>query len=96
MGAFFSLSHENWTIVEHPTALAAFALWNLNRIHPFIEGNGRTAGAAGYYLICMKQGRILGGKKTVPERIRENRNPLSTDYRRRIAHMKMDNMMSQN
>ncbi len=23
----------------------------------------------------MKQGRILGGKKTVPERIRENREP---------------------
>jgi len=54
--------------------LAAFALWNLNWIHPFIEGNGRTARAACYYLICMRQGRILGGKKTVPERIRENRD----------------------
>jgi fido (protein-threonine AMPylation protein) len=45
MDAFFSLIHENWTIVEHPTMLAAFALWNLNWIHPFIEGNGRTARA---------------------------------------------------
>ncbi len=75
MDAFFSLIHENWTIVDHPTTLAAFALWNLNWIHPFIEGNGRTARAACYYLICMKQGRILGGKKTVPERIREDRAP---------------------
>ena len=75
MDAFFSLIHENWTILDHPTALAAFALWNLNWIHPFIEGNGRTARAACYYLICMKQGKILGGKKTVPERIRENRAP---------------------
>src|ERR1700676_4387825 len=75
MDAFFSVIHENWTIVDHPTALAAFALRNLNHIHPFIEGNGRTARAACYYLICMKQGKILGGRKTVPERIRENRKP---------------------
>jgi Fic family protein len=75
MDAFLSVIHENWTIVEHPTALAAFALWNLNWIHPFIEGNGRTARAACYYLICMKEGKILGGKNTVPERIRENRIP---------------------
>src|SRR5258706_3938815 len=75
MDAFFSLIHENWTIVEHPTALAAFALWNLNWIHPFIEGNGRTARAACYYLICLKQGRILRGRKIVPERIREDRRP---------------------
>lgn len=46
MDSFFSVIHENWTIFEHPTALAAFALWNLNWIHPFIEGNGRTAQAA--------------------------------------------------
>jgi len=75
MDRFFSVIHENWTIQEHPTLLPAYALWRLNWIHPFIEGNGRTARAACYYLICMKQGRLLGGKKTVPERIRENRAP---------------------
>lgn len=75
MDRFFSVIHENWTIVEHPTELAAYALWRLNWIHPFVEGNGRTARAACYYLICMRQGRILGGKKIVPERIRENRSP---------------------
>jgi Fic family protein len=61
--------------MEHPTILPAYALWRLNWIHPFVEGNGRTARAACYYLICMKQGRLLGGKKIVPERIRENRRP---------------------
>lgn len=55
--------------------LPAYALWRLNWIHPFVEGNGRTARAACYYLICMKQGRLLGGRKMVPERIRENRQP---------------------
>ena len=75
MDRFFSIIHENWTIHDHPTLLPAYALWRLNWIHPFVEGNGRTARAACYYLICMKQGRLLPGKKTIPERIRENRDP---------------------
>jgi Fic family protein len=70
-----SLIHETWTINDHPTILPAYALWRLNWIHPFIEGNGRTARAASYLLICLKQGRLLPGKKIVPERIRENRQP---------------------
>jgi Fic family protein len=75
MDRFFSLIHENWNTIDHPTVLPAYALWRLNWIHPFVEGNGRTARAACYYLICMRQGRLLGGKKIVPERIRENREP---------------------
>lgn len=75
MDRFFSMIHENWTVVDHPTWLAAYALWRLNWIHPFVEGNGRTARAACYYLLCMKQGRLLPGSKIVPERIRENREP---------------------
>ncbi len=73
MDRFFSMIHENWTIADHPTLLPAFALWRLNWIHPFVEGNGRTARAACYYLICMRHGSLLPGKKTVPERIRETR-----------------------
>ena len=38
-----SVIHENWTVVDHPTAIAAYALWRLNWLHPFVEGNGRTA-----------------------------------------------------
>lgn len=75
MDRFFSMIHENWTIHDHPTLLAGYALWRLNWIHPFVEGNGRTARAACYYLICLKNGKLLRGKKIVPERIRENRQP---------------------
>lgn len=75
MDRFFSVIHENWTINDHPTTLAAYALWRLNWIHPFVEGNGRTARAACYYLLCMKQRKLLGGRKIVPERIREDRDP---------------------
>ena len=70
-----SLIHETWMINDHPTILPAYALWRLNWIHPFIEGNGRTARATCYLLICLRQGRLLPGKKIVPERIRENRVP---------------------
>ena len=72
---FISVIHELWTIETHPTVLPAYALWRLNWIHPFIEGNGRTARAACYLLICLRHGALLPGRKIVPERIRENRQP---------------------
>jgi Fic family protein len=75
MDQMISVIHENWETVPYPTALAAYALWRLNWIHPFIEGNGRTARAACYYLICLKLKGFLPGTKTIPERIRENRAP---------------------
>jgi Fic family protein len=88
-----SVVHENWDIITHPTELAAFVLWRLNWIHPFIEGNGRTARAACYYLICMRHGKILGGKTTVPELIRADPDPYiaahfngSDDIRFHAAH----------
>ena len=76
MDRFFSLIHENWTNpkMDNPMLLPAYALWRLNWIHPFVEGNGRTARAACYYLMCLRQGKILGGRKIVPERIRESRD----------------------
>jgi hypothetical protein len=42
MDRFISSVHENWFIYS-PTELAAYALWRINWIHPFIDGNGRTA-----------------------------------------------------
>jgi Fic family protein len=74
MDQFISVVHENWGLHDHPTLLPAYALWRMNWIHPFIEGNGRTARAACYYLMCMQAGRLLGGSKIVPERIREDRD----------------------
>jgi len=70
MDRFISTVQENWYIWT-PTELAAYALWRLNWIHPFIEGNGRTARAACYYVLCVRSGALLHGRKIVPERIRE-------------------------
>ncbi len=75
MDRFFSFVHENWERETHPTAIAAYALWKINWIHPFNDGNGRTARASCYYLICMKYGGMLPGRKTVPDRIREDPDP---------------------
>lgn len=74
MDRFISFIHENWFLAS-PTQLAAYGLWRLNWVHPFIEGNGRTARAVCYYLLCVRDGRLLPGKKIVPERISETRVP---------------------
>lgn len=73
MDRFISFIHENWHLLS-PTQLAAYGLWRLNWVHPFIEGNGRTARATCYYLLCVRSGALLPGKKIVPERIRETRD----------------------
>jgi Fic family protein len=74
MDRFVSTIHENW-FNWSATELASYGLWRLLWIHPFIEGNGRTARATCYYLLCAKTGMLLPGRKIVPERIRENRAP---------------------
>jgi Fic family protein len=74
MDRFLSFVHENWYAARE-TQLAAYALWRLNWIHPFVEGNGRTARATAYYILCVRSGRLLRGSKIVPERVREDRAP---------------------
>jgi len=74
MDRFIVFIHENWFLLT-PTQLAAYTLWRLNWVHPFIEGNGRTARASCYYMLCVRSGALLPGRKIVPERIRENREP---------------------
>ena len=73
MDRFISTVQENW-YVWTAAELAAYGLWRLNWVHPFIEGNGRTARAACYFLLCVRSGSILPGSKILPERIRENRD----------------------
>jgi Fic family protein len=72
MDRFISTVQENWFLWSE-TDLAAYGLWRLNWIHPFIEGNGRTARAASCFLLCVRAGTLLPGDRILPERIRENR-----------------------
>ena len=52
--------------------LATYVLWRLNHIHPFINGNGRTARAACYFILCIAAGGWLRGDTILPELIRQN------------------------
>lgn len=56
-----------------PVALAAFVLWRMNWIHPFINGNGRTARAACYFVLCVASGQLLPGSTILPELLSANR-----------------------
>jgi Fic family protein len=55
--------------------LAAYLMWRLNWIHPFAGGNGRTSRALSYFVLCVRAGTWLGGTRTIPEQIVENRQP---------------------
>lgn len=62
---------------EQPaTRLSAYALWRLNWIHPFYGGNGRTARAFSYLVLCLRLGFAPPTEeKNIPELIVENRLP---------------------
>jgi len=76
-----SVIHENWTVVDHPTAIAAYALWRLNWIHPFVEGNGRTARAACYYLICLKSENCYEERKLCRSASAKTERLITQDFR---------------
>jgi Fic family protein len=66
--------NDNW---QEKTAihLASYAMWRLNWIHPFSDGNGRTSRMISYVVLCIKLGLLLPGRKTIPDQIVENRIP---------------------
>jgi Fic family protein len=45
---------------------ASYALWRFNWIHPFRGGNGRTARALSYLVLCIDMGLAPPGKPQVP------------------------------
>ena len=57
-----------------PIELAAFVLWRVNAVHPFVSGNGRTARAAAYFVLCVRQGGPLPGEVILPELIKRERD----------------------
>jgi Fic family protein len=66
--------NDNWD-QSSPVHLAAYVLWKLNWIHPFTDGNGRTARAISYLLLCLRLGYRLPGANTIPEQIAKDKKP---------------------
>ncbi len=63
--------NDNW---HEQTAfkLSAYAMWRLNWIHPFTDGNGRTSRALSYALLNLKLGYVLPGSPTILQQIEED------------------------
>ncbi len=72
MDDFVNTVNFNWLRMD-AVLLASIVLWQLNHIHPFINGNGRTARAACYYVLCVKSGGWILGEPILPELIKRSR-----------------------
>lgn len=55
--------------------LAAYCLWRMNWIHPFADGNGRTARAISYVVLSIRMNGLLPGAPTIPEQIAADKTP---------------------
>jgi Fic family protein len=73
MDDFVNTVNRKWEVTD-PVVLATYVLWRINNIHPFINGNGRTARAASYFTLCVSTGGWLPGSVILPELLRQNRN----------------------
>jgi len=87
MDDFVNQVNRYWETSD-PVALATYVLWKLNNVHPFINGNGRTARAACYFTLCVKAGGLLRGSTILPELIRQNRD----EYCQHLQHAHLSSM----
>ena len=53
-------------------SVAAYTLWRINWIHPFANGNGRTARAFAYTCLCVKAKMMLPGKQIIIDTMRND------------------------
>jgi Fic family protein len=55
--------------------LAAYILWKLNWIHPFADGNGRTARAISYVVLSIRSNSLYPGTNSIPDQIATDKKP---------------------
>ena len=86
---FINMVNWGWQSTD-PVELAANALWRINHIHPFINGNGRTARAVCYFILCVKSGGLLPGTEILPELLR--RDETRAQYREALREADWENL----
>jgi len=62
--------------------VASYALWRINWVHPFKNGNGRSARAFAYACVNLKYGFMLPGSVTLIDLITSNRD----EYEAALGH----------
>jgi Fic family protein len=72
METFAAKIAERWGESDAVT-MGAYALWLVNWVHPFKNGNGRTARAFCYACLSLKLGFVLPGTPTVIDLVMQNR-----------------------
>lgn len=55
--------------------LSAYLMWQLNWIHPFKDGNGRTSRVVSYTVLCLGMNSVLPGTPTIPDQISAGKYP---------------------
>jgi len=65
--------NQNWK--KSAVHLSAYAMWRTNWVHPFAGGNGRTARAVSYLVLCARLGYQLPGERSILEQIVAERGP---------------------
>lgn len=80
LGEFIKELNRDWRDRD-PFEASAYVLWRLNWIHPYAEGNGRTARAASYYVLCKHYEILLPGKNTIVSQLSGN-----ADYYAGLRH----------
>jgi Fic family protein len=66
--------NDNWS-TKSALHLSAYVLWRLNWIHPFADGNGRTARTVSYVVLSIKLDGLLPGIPTIPDQIASDKSP---------------------
>ena len=84
MHDFVNSVNRAWEKAE-AVPLAAYVLWRLNWIHPFINGNGRTARAASYFVFCAKIGVWPKTATLLPELLRRPQHKIAYEAALREA-----------
>jgi Fic family protein len=70
---FCDFINDNWH-EKNAFFLSAYAMWRINWLHPFTDGNGRTARTLSYMILCLKLGYLLPGSPTIPQQIEEDKS----------------------
>jgi Fic family protein len=65
--------NSNWNN-KNACHLSSYALWRLNWIHPFADGNGRTARVVSYLILNIRLRSLLPGSPTIPDLIAADKN----------------------
>jgi Fic family protein len=73
MDDFINEVNRHWDDTD-PLFLATYVYWKINYIHPFINGNGRTARVAVFYVLCLKNGGFIKGSPSLPALLRREKD----------------------